>query len=146
MKKHIVFIIALCAAASLNACKNEQVKNTGTADGSTSSSQDQQVDLRQFEQEGFTSRDSFRVIIVQPSDSAMTLADVTKQAHTKAMLSLKRHITSSGKSLSQNTDASLLNLINGSGKLTPYKDSARTIYVMEISKPGCKGYVESLGK
>ena len=146
MKKHILFIIVLCAAASMTACKNEQVKNPATADGSTASTQTQQIDIKQFEQEGFTSRDSFRVIIVQPSDSAMTLDDVTKQAQTKALQSLKRHIASTGKSMSQNTDASLLNLINGSGKLTPHKDSARTIYVLEITKPGCKGYVESLGK
>ena len=145
MKKNLLFVIALCAAASVTACKKEQVKETAPG-GASPTGQAQQADLKQFEQEGFTSRDSFRVIIVQPADSTMSVEDVTKQAQTKALQSLKRHIASVGKSISQNTDAGLLNLITGSGKITPHKDANRTIHVLEISKPGCKSYVESLGK
>ena len=145
MKKHLLFVIALCAAASVTACKKEQVKGTSEG-GASGSGQAQQADLKQFEQEGFTSRDSFRVIIVQPSDSSSSVEEITKQAQNKALQSLKRHIAASGKSMAQNTDAGLLNLIRDSGRLTPYKDGSRTIHVFEISKPGCRSYVESLGK
>lgn len=142
MKKLAIIALALCCAAGITACKKEQIKGGPAGSGSES----QQSDLKQFEQEGFVSRDSFRVIIVQPADSTMAIEDINKQLQTKALLSLKRYITSAGKSLSQNTDASLLNLIHDSGKTTPYKDSARTIYVLEISKANCKGYVDTLGK
>ena len=142
MKKITLAALALLVAASFSACKKEQVKGGASTDGSGT----QQTDLKQFEQEGFISRDTFRVIIVQPSDSTMSAEDTGKQLQTKALLSLKRYITASGKSLSQNTDASLLNLIHDSGKTTPYKDSVRTIYVLDISKGNCKGYVDSLGK
>lgn len=138
MKKLTIIILSAVCAVSVLACKKDQVKTGG--EGTV------QTDLRQFETEGFISRDSFRVIIVQPAHSTMAIEDINKQLKTKAFLSLKRYITSSGKSLSQNTDASLLNLISGSGKTTPYKDSARTIYVLDISKGNCKGYVDSLGK
>lgn len=142
MKKITLAALVLLVAASFSACKKEQVKGGASTDGTET----QQTDLKQFEQEGFISRDTFRVIIVQPSDSTMSTEDIGKQLQTKALLSLKRYITASGKSLSKNTDASLLNLINGSGKTTPYKDSVRTIYALEISKGNCKGYVDSLGK
>jgi hypothetical protein len=140
MKKLTLIILSAACAVSVLACKKEQVKTSGANEETV------QTDLRQFETEGFISRDCFRVIIVQPADSTSSIADIDKQARTKAFLSLKRYITSSGKTLGQNADAGILNIIQENGKLTPYKDAARTIYVLEISKSGCKSYVDTLGK
>jgi hypothetical protein len=145
MKRAFIFAAVWMLAFSVSACKKDQLRNTGSPQPEN---QKEKPDFRQFEQEGFISRDLFRVIVVRPSGSSMTDDEVAKQARTKAILSLKRYLTSSGKSIQPNTDAGILNLIDDAGKITPYEDrsASRTVYVLDITKPECKSYVDTLGR
>ena len=147
MKKTAILMCAMLCITMFISCKKEQIKT-----GNNISTKDTVVtpknDLKQFEQEGFISKDLFRIIVVRPAGSDTSDEDIQKQAQNKTLASLKRYITSTGKMLQPNSDAQLLNLISGYGKLTPHDDAdaKRTIFVEEISKPGLKSYVENLGK
>jgi len=146
MKKTGILICAMFCIAMCVSCKKEQVKTGGTETKAENTAP--KADIRQFEQEGFISKDLFRIIVVRPEGSSAGESEIQKQAQNKTLVSLKKYITSTGKSLQPNSDAQLLNLISGSGKITPYEDADahRTIFVLEIAKPGLRAYVDGLGK
>ncbi|MGL4369587.1 MAG: hypothetical protein ACRCUT_07940 [Spirochaetota bacterium] len=144
MKKYLCVLCAVIISSSMAGCKKEQMK----IDDRGIQTADAPAETQQFEQEGFISRDTFRVIIVRPSDSAVSDEETEKQAKMKALMSLKRYITAEGKALQPNADAQLRNLINDNGTIQPHEDAAahRTIFVLEISKQGCRAYVDGMGK
>ncbi|HEY1405653.1 MAG TPA: hypothetical protein VF857_03500 [Spirochaetota bacterium] len=145
--KRVFFLYGILIAFAIVSCGTKQVhKNTDTTANPKNNKRNETT--LSYEQEGFLSRDLFRVIVIRPFDSTMSDRDMERQLRNKASSSLKRHITSTGKSLDPNADAMILNLINDYGKTTPYddKEKARTIFVLDISKPGCKGYVEGMAK
>jgi hypothetical protein len=108
--------------------------------------QNKPVLIEQYEQEGFLSKDLYRVIIVKPFGSNITNDELEKQVKSKAIASLKKYITSNRKSLTANTNADILNLINNSGTIREYNDSTRNLFILDIKKPGCRSFVDSLGQ
>jgi hypothetical protein len=108
--------------------------------------QNKPVLIEQYEQEGFLSKDLYRVIIVKPFGSTMTNDELEKQVKSKAIASLKKYITSNQKNLTANTNAEILNLINNSGTIREYSDSTRKLFILDIAKPGCRSFVDSLGQ
>jgi hypothetical protein len=108
--------------------------------------QNKPVLIEQYEQEGFLSKDLYRVIIVKPFGSNITNDELEKQVKSKAIASLKKYITSNRKSLTANTNADILNLINNSGTIREYSDSTRNFFILDITKPGCRSFVDSLGQ
>lgn len=126
--------------------QSTQVKNSDTSKNTSNGKKSENG--FSFEQEGFISKDHFRVLVIRPFDSTITDTEIEKQVKNKCIVSLKRHITSGGKTLSSNADAEILNLINDYGKITPHEDEggARTIFVLDIRKTGCRQQIESLGK
>lgn len=126
--------------------QSTQIKNSDTSNNTSNGNKSENG--FSFEQEGFITKDHFRVLVIRPFDSTITDSEIEKQVRNKCIVSLKRHITSGGKTLSSNADAEILNLINDYSKITPHEDAggARTIFVLDIRKTGCRQQVDNLGK
>jgi hypothetical protein len=144
--KQIPAVVCIAVLFAFLACGTNQVNNDPPkVDNSKNKKTENGFS---FEQEGFLSKDHFRVIVIRPFDSTITDPEIEKQVRNKCIVSLKRHITAGGKTLATNADAEILNLINEYGKITPHEDNggSRTVFVLDIRKPGCRPFVENLGK
>jgi hypothetical protein len=112
----------------------------------TIKTQNTQNTIEKYEQEGFITKDLYRIIIVKPDNSQMNDADLEKQIKSKTLASIKKYITSKGKSLTSNTNAEIINLINNYGVFKTYKDSTCNLLILDISRQGCRSYIDSLGQ
>ena len=104
-------------------------------------------DAGEYDREGFITPDLYRVVIVKPRDSAnISLKYVKRSAKSRALISLQKYIVSNNGTISQNTRAVLLNLINDHGKLNEeisrYK--SRNVYHFDIKKPALKSTMDNL--
>jgi hypothetical protein len=144
MKKILFILISIISLTTLM-CDKKQVKNNTVIPANKS---DPIVEERFYEQEGFISKDLYRVIIVRPYDSTTTDPEIEKLVKNKALTSLKKYLSSLGKPVTKNTDSEILNLISDYGKIIPHDDKkhSRTIFALDIMKSGCKAYVEGLSK
>lgn len=102
--------------------------------------------LRQYRVEGFVDQDTYSIIIVRPSDTSDTRAEILSQAKKRTLVSFTKYIRSQGKIVSGNTNASLLNLINEHGSLKQAEDTkqSRTVYVFIVKRDQLKRYIDGL--
>jgi len=108
--------------------------------------QPKQVQTEKYEQEGFITKDLYRVIIVKPAGSQTSSDELEKQLRIKVISSIKKYITSKGKSLTANANAEILNLVNTSGTIREFRDSTRDLFILDVAKQGCRPFVDSLGQ
>ncbi len=101
----------------------------------------------EFKTEGFVASGIFRVVIVEPGESAgKDGSNIAREAKKRAFLSLKRYLISENRIVTPNSEASLLNLVESEGKLSPVEDKSRdrTVYFFEIKKNNVREYVDGL--
>ena len=143
--------ITVLSAALLLSCGKETIKDNGSKPSpaptlAPNAIPTPSVLIERYENEGFITRDLYRVIIVKPADLSVDETDLERQARAKAIASLKKYITSGGKSLTANSNAEILNLISNNGSIKKISTDGKVLYVLDINRPGCRAYVDSLGK
>ena len=101
----------------------------------------------QYEKEGFVSKNVYRVVIVADQNIGEEDMDIVKdQAKKRLLSSLQKYIHSQNKTVSQNTTAHLLNLIDSSGTLMKQDKFTvkSSVFFFDINKDNIKRYVDSI--
>lgn len=103
-----------------------------------------------FSQEGFISRDLFRVVIVKPSESeGNNISQVESLGKKRAYMTLKNHLLAQERIITPNVDAKLLNLVSNYGKIRRINKDAittRNVFYYEIERENLKSYIENMAQ
>jgi hypothetical protein len=143
--------IAVLSGTLLLSCGKETIKDNGSNPSPAPTLAPNVIPtpsvlIERYENEGFITKDLYRVIIVKPANLSVEDAELERQARAKAIASLKKYITAGGKSLTSNTNAEILNLIGNSGSIKKISVDDKILYVLDIHRQGCRSYVDSLGQ
>jgi hypothetical protein len=144
-------VIAVLFGTLLLSCGKDAIKDNGTNPSPAPTLVPDAIPtpsvlIERYENEGFITRDLYRVIIVKPANLSVDEADLERQARAKAIASLKKYISASGKSLTSNTNAEILNLIGNSGTIKKVRVEDKVLFILDINRPGCRAYVDTLGQ
>lgn len=107
-----------------------------------------QIDkYREYEKEGFITKDLFRVVIVEPKGGQESdKMEIKKTAERRALSSMEKYLVENRIMADRNAKAVLLNLIGDHGKLkeSPLKSETRTVYFFDVEKPDLKQQLDNL--
>lgn len=149
MKKLLLVFAAITLL--FTACKKDNVKEESKLDtkqNTVESTTNENAELlNKYHKEGFLDKNTFVVIIIKPSDSNLSFSEMKQQGKDRALVSIKRFLKSKGKRIDNNTNASILRLINNNGNLIRIDDKSksRIVYVYEIKKTNLYREISSLG-
>jgi hypothetical protein len=102
---------------------------------------------REYEKEGFITKNLFRVVIVEPKGGRESdINEIKKTAERRALSSMEKYLVENRIMVNRNAKAVLLNLIGDHGKLkeAPLESATRTVYLFEIEKPDLKQQIDNL--
>jgi hypothetical protein len=105
--------------------------------------------VKDYINEGFTSTDTFRIVIIQPRECDDERERIEKSARQRAFVSLQKYLSSINKTVNNNTRAKLLNLTkqNGSLKILEEKcDQRKIVYIFEIKRANLKHYIDTISE
>lgn len=100
----------------------------------------------EFRKEGFISPNIFRVVIIEPAETAGSDNYALETAKKRAYLTLKKHLLSDNRIVTSNVDAAILGIVERDGALKKIDDAKKTrnVYFFEIRKEGIKQHIEAL--
>ncbi len=100
----------------------------------------------QFRKEGFIAPNTFRVVIIEPAETAGSDNYALETAKKRAYLMLKKHLLSDNRIVTSNVDAAILGIVERDGSLRKVEDAKKTrnVYFFDIKKEGIKQHIESL--
>lgn len=130
---------------SFNSCRKEVVvqKDVGVT-------QIKQLEkYREYEKEGFITKDIFRIVIVEPKGGKESdKKEIEKTAESRALSSMEKYLVENGIMADRNANAVLLNLIGDHGTLkeSPLESATRTVYLFDVEKPDLKQQLDNLPK
>ncbi|MBN1534636.1 MAG: hypothetical protein JXA20_18325 [Spirochaetes bacterium] len=102
-----------------------------------------------YQQEGFVSRDTFRVVIVAERNVGdADLATIRDNARKRSLTTLQKYLQSSNRNVTQNTTAQLLNLIEEKGNLVRKDDitEKNTVFFFDVEKRDIRRYLDSISR
>ncbi len=139
MKKHapLLLILTLAAAIVYSSCSTNIQRDGSGVDA---------IDPI-YQKEGFISRDLFRVVIVADKNTGHNDFDSIKDtARKRSLATLQKYIQTNQRTLTQNTRAELLNLIDTSGKLIQRDDISKRnkVFFFDIEKSDIRRYIDSI--
>lgn len=105
--------------------------------------------VRDYVKEGFISRDTFRIVIIQPRESDDGAESIEKSARQRAFVSLQKYLSSRNMTINKNTRAKLINLTEACGSLRLFEekcDTRKKVYLFEIKKANLKQYVDTIAE
>ena len=143
---HAVFLFAISLSfSSFNSCtkdvvvqKDEIVNQIKPMDN-----------YREYEKEGFITKDLFRVVIIEPKGGKEAdRKEIRKTAERRALSSMEKYLVENGIMADRNAKAVLLNLISDNGRLKEalLESATRTVYLFDVEKPDLKQQLDNLPK
>lgn len=105
--------------------------------------------VRDYVKEGFISRDTFRIVIIQPRESDQGEESIERTARQRAFVSLQKYLSSRNMTINQNTRVKLINLTEACGSLRLFEekcDTRKKVYLFEIKMANLKQYVDTIAE
>ena len=133
--------ISLCSISCLKGVKKEG------DDSHQNRLEKEYASPRDYQSEGFISRDLFRIIIIEPKgDQDPDSNAIENRAKRRALSSLRHYLTSKNRIIGRNVNAKLLNMINQYGTLRQETRETKgsNIYFFEVEKTDIKQFVDDL--
>ena len=141
--KYPIFSLIISIVIASIYCTKEIQKDTNVNKPNTKSNLEVS---KEYLEEGFISKNTFRIVIVEPHGESDEKNAIEKKARHRAFMHLQNYLMSRKGIINQNTKARLLNLVNQNGKLSMFekKQETRRVYFFEINKSNLKGFVDSI--
>jgi hypothetical protein len=142
------YLIITVSVLFLASCGKNQVKDGGADKPSPepSAKLTSNGNGERYENEGFITANTYRIMIVAINDGSIDEKEYDKQIRNKAVASLKKYISSRNKSLTANTNAQILNLIADYGSVKQVIIDGKKLFVLDIDRQGLRDYVEGFGQ
>jgi hypothetical protein len=133
--------LALAAAAVMQFSCSSTPGHVATGPGNNGP-----IDLV-YQQEGFVSKNTFRVVIVADRNVRETDMDAIKDnARKRSLATLQKFLQSSNRTVTQNTTAELINLIEEKGALIRKDDITEksTVFFFDVEKSDFRRFLDSI--
>lgn len=152
--KYMITILIFCVSLSAFCCKenvkdnnNSSANNNNSNTNNSNSTQDDAMPDKKYLKEGFINRDTFRVVIVATKDDCESNSDdIKSKANKRAYISLKKKLSARTGTISANTNARLLGLIQKNNEFKQKDDSCKkyNVYYYDIKKRNIKRYLSRI--